>query len=151
MGGPGFNFGGSSNKQMFEYRNLDWIEDTLTINEWYTPLATTDNVKAFYLIVEQTNNGAADETLELELTINDVVYSRAVAARVSGTQYYITLDTNSDIGFATVNQILSRDADQSAPLETRSLQIRVRQTSAVDVTSAQIEVNMVYATLESTT
>ena len=49
---------------------------------------------------------------------------------------------------AAVQQLLSLDADQSAPLETRSLGIRVRQTSAVDAVSAIIEVNMVYEVMQ---
>ena len=43
---------------MFEYANLDYIttvvEDPIIQNKWYTALAETDNVKAYYLIVEQT-------------------------------------------------------------------------------------------------
>ena len=138
-----------SGRGMGEYRNLDWINTSLTINEWYTALATTRNVRVWYLVVEQTNNGAAAEILEVELTIDGAApITRSVAA-VSGTADYIYIDWNGAlVDQAAVVQLLSLDNDQSAPLETRSLQVRVRQTSDVDATSAQIEVNMVYQTIE---
>ena len=137
---------------MYEYRNLDYdtsATDPITINTWYVPLLPTANVKAYYLIVEQTNNGATDETLEVELTIDGTVFTDS-GNRVSGTPYYILFDVNGGIwASGSVRQILSLDLDQSAPLEDVSIGIRVRQTSAVDAVSAIIEVNMVYATLEA--
>ena len=138
----------SSQPRMSEFKNLDYINNALTINTWYTPLDTTKNVKAHYIIVEQTNNGATNEDIVCELTIDGTIYTWTRGA-VSARPYYLfftaagaVTDTDSK------RQVLSFDNDQSAPLETRSLQIRVRQTSGVDVVSAQIEVNMVYATLE---
>lgn len=136
---------------MFEFRNLDWDEDTLVQNTWYTALATTEDVKAWYIVVEQTNNGAAVETIEVELTIDGTVYTETLVGLASGTPMYLTfLYTGVLASQALVIQVLSRDNDQSAPLETRSLQIRVRQTTPVDPVAAQIEVNMVYATKEET-
>ena len=136
---------------MFEYQNLDYLNDALTINVWYTPLATTRNVKAYYLIVAQTNNGAADEDIEVELTIDGTVYT-VIKSMISGQVYYYRMTPIGTIDPGSTNpyQMLSLDLDQSAPLETRSLGIRVRQTSAVDATGAVIEVNMVYATKELT-
>ncbi len=119
------------------------------LNDWYTPLPLTRNVKAFYLIVEQTNNGATAENLEVELTVDGVVHLGTIPGATNGTPFYKYIDYSG--GFwasATVRQILALDLDQSAPLETESLKIRVKQTSAVDAVSAQIEVNMVYATKE---
>ena len=145
----------SSKHQMFEYRNLDYITssvvDPIVINTWYVALAPTRNVKAWYLIIEQTNDGAAVETIEVELTIDDIVYTDTLAGVASGAINYMTFDTDGVFGTtgATIGQLLSLDADQSAPLETRSLGIRVRQTTAVDATGATIEVNMVYETKES--
>jgi hypothetical protein len=140
---------------MWEYRNLDWDTatdvpiDPIVVNNWYTALETTRNVKAFYLIVEQTNNGAAAENIEAELTIDGTAYVCGIGGAASGTPYYVFADIDGALDqVGNVRQILSLDLDQSAPLETRSLQVRVRQTSAVDVVSAIIEVNMVYATLE---
>ena len=141
--------------QMFEYRNLDYdttvVEDPIILNKWYTALPTRRNVKAWYLVVEQTNNGAAAETIGVEVTVNGNVNNRNIAALVDNTPNYMFF---SELGFlsnqAAVRQLLALDDDHSAPLETRSLRIRVRQTTAVDVVAAQIEVNMVYATLEAT-
>ena len=142
-------------KGIFEYRNLDYdtstVVDPIVINTWYTALLPTEDVKAWYIIVEQTNTGASDEDLEIEFIIDGAVEVFALAGRISGSVYYLLLNHEGNwYTSGSVSQILSRDVDQSAPLETRSLGIRVRQTSAVDVTSAIIEVNMVYATLEVT-
>lgn len=137
---------------MFEYQNLDYdttaTANPIVINTWYTALATTRNVKSYYLIVEQTNNGATVEDIEVELTIDGTVYVAATAMN-SGALYYANFGIAATFGMTgIVNQLLALDADQSAPLETKSLQIRVRQTSVVDLVTAQIEVNMVYETLE---
>ena len=149
----GMGFSGSA-RSMGEYGNLDWDTDTdvgvdpIVINTWYTPFAVTRNVKAFYIIVEQTNAGAAAETIVAELTIDGTVYTWTQVAG-SGTPYYLYFNTVGALTDAvSAHQLLSLDADQSAPLETRSLQIRVRQTSVVDLVSAIIEVNMVYSILE---
>ena len=149
----GLGFGGTS-KTMFEYANLDYdtsgVANPVVLNVWYEALPVTRNVKAYYLIVEQTNAGATAEDIVLELTIDGVpfVYSRLIG---SGVPYYYLMNSSGIFdSAATVIQLLSLDFDQSAPLETRSLGIRVRQTSVPDVASAIIEVNMVYATLEDT-
>lgn len=138
---------------MFEYQNLDWISTSVDaiviLNKWYTPLTTTRNVKAWYLVVEQTNNGATNENIEVELNIDGTPLVYAAVAN-SGTTYYIHFAFDGTLISGTgAWQIGSLDVDQSAPLETRSLQVRVRQTSVVDITAAQIEVNMIYATKET--
>lgn len=152
MGRPGLGFGGGPLRTMYEYQNLDYFNNAITINDWYAPLAETQDVKAWYLVMEQTNNGAAAEDIEVELTINGgAPIVAAIGAAVSGTPYYIILGLWGVAGSTDVpQQLLALDVDQSAPLETRSLQVRVRQTTAVDGVSASIEVNMVYATLEVT-
>ena len=150
----GMGFSGSA-RSMGEYRNLDWDTDTdagvdpIVINTWYTAFETTRNVKAWYLIFEQTNNGASAESIEIEITIDGTVFTTGSINTASGSAMYVNLNADGDLGRSTtVRQLLSRDDDQSAPLETRSLSIRVRQTTAVDVVSAILEVNMVYQTLE---
>jgi len=142
---------------MFEYRNLDWDTSTdagvdpVVINTWYTALTPTRNVKAYYLIIKQTNTGATIENIEAELIIDGIV-TTDVRDFTSGVEYYTRFSNtyDFDIKYNIPTQLLALDLDQSAPLETRSLGIRVRQTTAVDITSAIIEVNMVYATLEAT-
>ena len=141
-------------KYSYEYRNLNWDTatdvpvDPIVINTWYTALLPTRNVKAYYLVVEQTNTGAAAEDIVVELTIDGTVYTRAVN-RASGVPMYMHMNQYNALDYQTdIRQMMSLDIDQSAPLECKSLGIRVRQTSAVDITSAIIEVNMVYATKE---
>jgi hypothetical protein len=148
----GQRFGGGGPRMMYEYANLDWIQDTLVQNQWYIVLGGgNDDLKIYYLIVEQTNFAAANEAIEIEWIIDGNATVQTIAAAVSGQVYYIGWQ-QSAANFASTNprQPLSLDFDQSAPLETRSLYMNVRQTSAVDPDAAQIEVNMVYATLEET-
>ena len=145
-----YGMGGGGRPVMFEYRNLDWDNDDITQNIWYTALAPVANVKAWYLVVEQTNTGATAEDIVVELTIDGTVYTRAVN-RASGVPMYMHMNQYNALDYQTdIRQMMSLDIDQSAPLETRSLGIRVRQTSAVDLVSAVIEVNMVYEQLEVT-
>ena len=155
-GNPLMYGGGGGAPMMFEYRNIDYIttavEDPVVINTWYTVMPTTEDVKLWYVVFEQTNNGATAETVECEFTINGGAPVVAAGAGLdSGNQYYAMVDLAA-VGSVSgdVYQVSSGETDQSAPLETRSLQIRVRQTSAVDLVSAQIECNIVYATLEVT-
>ena len=132
----------------FGFRNLDYdtsATDPITINVWYTATLPIRNVKAYYLIVEQTNTGGTAEDIVCELTINGTIYNYS-ANIASGAAQYIFSYLGALGGSGSARQFLSLDADQSAPLQTRSLGIRVRQTSAVDVTSAIIEVNLVYTT-----
>jgi hypothetical protein len=151
----GLGFGGSRPPTMFEYQNLDYntadTVDPIVQNTWYTALAETEDVKAYYLIVEQTNNGAAVETIEVELTVDGTVYTGSIGP-ASGVITSVAFDIEGNLAFwgGISFQMLALDADQSAPLETRSLGIRVRQTTAVDPVAAQIEVNMVYETLGNT-
>lgn len=144
---------GGGSMAMFEHRNLDWISTTVdpivVLDKWYTPLPTTRNVKAWYLFVEQTNNGATAEDIEIELTLNGIALPTDTRASVSGTPYAVRIRNENDPFMDAGNWTLgAQDSDQSVPLETRSLQVRVRQTTAVDVVAANIEVNMVYATKE---
>ena len=53
-----------------EFQNLDWISTSVDaiviLNKWYTPLPTVRDAKGWYLIVEQTNNGATVEDIVCE-------------------------------------------------------------------------------------
>lgn len=149
--GPCGTLDKASRLAMFEYQNLDYdttgTANPIVINTWYTALATTRNVKGYYLIVEQTNNGATVETIATELTVNGTTYTNTDAAAASGVLQYMYFDENGALqNTGTAQQLMALDVDQSAPLETKSLQIRVRQTTVVDLTTAQIEVNLVYVT-----
>lgn len=148
---------GDNRLGMFEWRNLDFstadIVDPLVINTWYEALPLTRNIKMLYCQVEQTNNGAAPEDLEVEFTIDGAVINRALPGEVSGATNYMIVNTLRQLlgSGPAARMILANDPDQAAPLETRSLRIKVRQTSAVDLVSAFIEVNANYFTLERTT
>lgn len=134
---------------------VDYIDNSLTINNWETIVADLsggDPARLWWIIVEQTNNGAAVENFELEITINGTAYTFAQAAAVSGTQYfglmYYTL-TAGDFTplFTTSTHTVGNPVStaQGIPFtaETVSL-IRIRQTTAVDVVAASLEVNIVW-------
>lgn len=142
---------------LFFWRNqipIDYLDITLTINAWETvsaALSSSVPAQLRYIIVEQTNNGAAVETIELEITFNGTARTWTLAGIASGTPIYCIVTANqSAADFETssttsIQQVMSLDADQSAPLAASSIGlIRTRQTTAVDGVAAQIEVNIVW-------
>ena len=135
-------------RQLWEYENLDWIStdvDAIVIKDkWYEVLSVR-YVKLFYLISEQTNDGAAAETIEVRLTRNGGTPNLNSGARDSGVQYHYRFAMEGSFVIdGSEQQLLSLDGDQSVSLETESLLIEARQTSVVDAVSAQIEINGVY-------
>lgn len=133
---------------------IDYIDTTLTINVWgsaSTDLSTGDPAKLLYIIVEQTNNAAGVETIELEITINGTAFTWTLTGIADGAPIYCLITSNLDTGIwedsssANARQVMSLDDDQDAPLtaETVGL-VRARQTTSVDGVSAQIEVNIVW-------
>lgn len=138
---------------------VDYLDTSLTINNFETvnaDLGGNDPVRLWYILVEQTNNGATAEDIELEITINGTAYTWT-ASCASGVinfgrfTYQLSagdFETNLHTTANTVGG--GEDADQSVPFiaETVGL-IRVRQTSTVDGTAAQIEVNIKWDKLEA--
>jgi len=138
---------------------IDYIDTTLTINDWETVDADLSEglpTRLWYMYIEQTNNGAAAEDIELELTINGTAYTWSVTAN-SGTRYFCIFSYNlsaGDLETAVSTSILSvmggLEGDQTCPFTAESISlIRTRQTTAVDGVSAQIEVNIVWDKLKS--
>jgi hypothetical protein len=145
---------------------IDFIETTIVINTWNTVIANLsggDPAMLLYLYFEQTNNGATGETIECEITINGTAYTEAVAGLSSGSIQYVYMEPNLTGGDFTINgstTATSFGTGSIVPIEgvrpyinnwfiAESIGlIRIRQTSAVDVVSAQIEVNAVWRKLE---
>lgn len=132
----------------------DYIDTSLTINTWENVSADLSGgqpARLWYVIVEQTNNGAAVETIELEITFNGTARTWTLAGIASGTPIYCIITSNQSASdFETssttsVQQVMSLDVDHSVPLTASSIGlIRTQQTTAVDGVSAQIEVNIVW-------
>lgn len=130
---------------------VDYDDNTLVINTWETvdaDLSEGKPAKLDYVIVEQTNDGAAVEDIELEITINGVANTWSLGGIASGAQHYCGLT----IAGVTVDQatnprmVRALDDDHSLPLKAQSVGlIRVRQTSVVDGVAAAIEVNILWA------
>lgn len=137
---------------------IDFLDAALVINVWETvsvDLSENAPAKLWFIQVEQTNNGAAVEDLELEITINGTAYTWPLAGIASGAIQFcfigVTLSAGDFTpGFSanvrTVGNAL--DPDTAVPFVAGDVGlIRVRQTTAVDVVSAQIEVNLVWEKL----
>lgn len=135
---------------------IDYIDTSLTINDWETVSADLSGgkpVKLWRIRVEQTNNGATAEDIELEITINGTAYTFSGTLN-SGAGYkgvcsgslsagdfsFIFGAANTDF---TVNS--EGNSNTAVPFFAESVGlIRVRQTSTVDLVSAQIEVNVTW-------
>jgi len=135
---------------------VDYLDDSIVQNAWETIAADLSGgmpARIFFVIIEQTNNGATAETLELEITINGTAYTLTVAAD-SGVVYYGYCQISLTGGDFTFNFFAAQQytlgspgysTNRNIPFNAESVGlIRVRQTTDVDVTSAQIEVNIVW-------
>jgi len=137
---------------------VDYIDTSLVQNTWENVVADLSGGKParlWLIIVEQENNGATVETIELEITINGTAYTWTLTGIASGTPNYCYISTGLTAGDfttangATIYTVLAADPDLSVPFTVESVGlIRVRQTTDVDGTSAQIEVNVVWDRLE---
>ena len=133
---------------------VDYLDVTLVQDAWETIVADLSEgapAKIWYIIVEQTNNGAAVEDIELEITINGTVYLWDPAAVVSGARMYCYVTFQQTLGdfntfeVNTLNTVGSAagSVEHTIPFVAQSVElIRVRQTTAVDGVAAQIEVNI---------
>ena len=134
---------------------VDYKDTSLTINTFENVVADLSGGKPArlkYFVIEQTNNGATAETVVLEITINGTAYTVSIAAAASGTPYYIHLLADLATGDFTFgsspnpNTCGTPYSQYDAVFfcaETVGL-IRVKQTTDVDGTSAQIEVNITW-------
>lgn len=136
---------------------VDYIDTSLVINTWETVVADLSGgkpAKIWYIVVEQTNNGASAETVELEVTINGTAYTWTLTDIASAATVYMRITADLTAGdfttlsTTTVRSILARDDDHTIPFVVDSVGlIRVRQTTDVDAVSAQIEVNIIWEKL----
>ena len=144
---------------------VDYLDASLTQNVWETvtsDLSEGKPAKLLFCIVEQTNNGAAVETIELEITAANPVtgvmtaYTWTLTGIASAAKIYcyITKDlsggdlaTSSNAGIYSVGSYGFAVATAEGFSSRAISLIRVRQTSVVDVTSAQIEVNLMWEKL----
>jgi len=137
---------------------VDYLDDSLVQNTWETVVADLSGGKPariLYIFLEQTNNGATAEDLELEITINGIAYTFSQAAAASGSQYQGRISYSASAGnFLAIMgtggwTVRGFNVNTSVDFIAESVGlIRVRQTSDVDITSAQIEVNIVWDRLE---
>lgn len=133
------------------------VANPVVINTWYTvesDLSDGKPAKLGYILVEQTNNGATAEDLEIEITIinpdgSSETITWTITGATNGTPYFLYFANTllastfqpiqSTSGFVAFGK---SSADKSYFNVRAISQIRVRQTSAVDLVSAYIEFNM---------
>jgi len=139
---------------------VDYIDTSLVINTWETVVADLSGgkpVRLWFIAIEQTNNGATDEDLELEITLNGKAYTVSATGATSGEICYVKPSWSLAAGdwvFSVSASVHSVGAyalatNMVVPFNVESVGlIRVRQTSDVDGTSAQIEVNIIWDCLE---
>lgn len=134
---------------------IDYIDTTLTVNtfeEVSASLSSGKPAKLWWIIIEQTNNATSAEDISLEVTINGTAYTFTQANAASGTRYYCQINENLDTGdyavgmgssARTVGGSVAGNYAISFTAKSVGL-IRAKQTTTVDGTSAQIEVNIVW-------
>lgn len=129
---------------------IDWDDNTIVQSTWEEVSADLSGgrpAKLLYVSVEQTNNEASVETIELEITINGVANTWTLTGIASGVIHWCTMTiegvTADQTG--TVRMVRALDDDHSVPLAAESIGlIRTQQTSTVSGVSASIEVNIVW-------
>lgn len=147
----------SANKEGFFKAQLpvDYLDTSLVQNTWETvssDLSKGKPAKLLFIIIEQTNNGASGEDIELEITINGTPYTWTLTMSNGIKNYcYITKDlltgdfaTSSNTGIYSVGSVGFALETADPFVCSKVGLIRVRQTTDVDGTSAQIEVNIAW-------
>lgn len=147
-----------SGKEWVTQLPIDYLDTSLTVDGWETVSADLSGglpARIWYMIIEQTNNGAAVENFEIELTINGTAYTFSRDNIPSGADFFGLITHELDTGDfdtyldADPRTMGSRDGDHAVPFIAQYIGlIRVRQTTAVDVGGAQIEVNIVWDRFE---
>ena len=153
-------YGGRSPRYVWKTQlPVDYIDTSLTINAWENvsaDLSGGDPARLWFIIVEQTNNGATVETIQLEITINGTAYTWEAAFDSATAQYgmitfsLVAGDFQPYLTSTANISIRGLNAYNGIPFTASTVGlIRVRQTTDVDATSAQIDVNIVWDKLEA--
>ena len=149
------------NKAFITQLPVDWIDTALVASTWETVEANLSGghpAKLYLIYVEQTNNGATVEDIEVEIDINGSTLNWTIPNAVSGTPYYLQIGHDQLLGDfdpvygTSIRGVLLGPASNSdlQPFTARTVGlIRAVQTTGVDAVAAQIEVNIVWDKLEA--
>ena len=155
--------GGSGASRLAYWKSqlpVDYLDTSLTINTWENvtaDLSAGKPARLWYIQIVQTNNGATAETVVIEITVNGVALTRTLTGIANTVKHYVYVTESQTTGkftlwsgtvANTVGNGIDPDAGRYLTAESIGL-IRVKQTTAVDVTTAQIEVNIVWDKLAS--
>lgn len=112
----------------YHFRPLDVLAQAPpVINVWYTVLEAND-IMLCYVRLQQHNTDVADNTIELELSLDGNVIS-TVCPGVEGSIYYASLDDDQDELTFNAARIL---AGMDVPLYASQCRVRIRLTQAPD-------------------
>lgn len=139
---------------------VDYINTSLVINTFEivnSDLSGGKPCKLWYIIIEQTNNGATAEDIQVDIVINGTSYTFARANAVSGTPYYGNISHILSAGDFECSLSATPSAVSAVIITNQALPfiadsvglIREKQTTDVDLTAAQIEVNIIWEKLEA--
>lgn len=137
---------------------VDFEESTVVINTWYevvADLGSDKNVRCWFILVEQTNNGGTNETIEVEVEIDGTPYtcSQSLASGTRGSVLVLHTLTGGDFTLyltpTDATTMRGINTSNGIPFIGKIGRIRVRQTTDVDLTSAKIEVNITHDLLEA--
>ena len=113
----------------YKKKAIATLDQTPTVNVWYTVLGTTKNVKVLYFALMQAHTEAGNEDVNIRVTIDGVsVTSTANLTLADSTPAYAYLSPVAD---ALILGTTLYNAAYTAPLEAHSIKVEVRQTTAV--------------------
>ncbi len=127
------------------------IQDTTLVqNAWKTysaDLSAGKIAKVWVIKLTQTNNDATAETVELEITFNNVVTLWTLTNIASADSIYCSMMPNTSGTYTTYynsafQTVFSTGAAVGIPFQGLVGLIRYRQTSTVDGTSASIDIEI---------
>lgn len=120
-------------------------EDPPTVNQWYTILPATRNVRLLYIATRQIHDEALNEDVVLRITIDGITMATG-HSHVNNTWYYWHLDPRDDVSPLNNTQVFN--AAYYTDMRGHSVMVEVRQTTAVG-TNAQLDGRVQYEVLEA--
>lgn len=118
-----------------------------TLNEWHTILDTTEDVRALFISLVQTNTETGAKNVNIKITIDGITLTKATdLSAIHATYYYAYIGSNVDALAIITTFVLPC---YYYPLEGQSMKVEMRITSALG-TAQTLYGYVQYETLEAT-
>jgi hypothetical protein len=126
----------------YQHRPIAELNQATAVqNTWYPVLATTYDIEVKDIIAYIT---VANETLEIEATIDGIVMTATIAATFNNSYYcYVAGQIAAWTMFSNLTNVT--DANYSSPLRCKSFSLRARKTTAAG--AGTLRVIVAYRTL----